>query len=179
MDWSAQLASVFRLGGGGWARHANPISGWTRIPILPVGAAILLAREELGIWTVPLLGLLVLWAFVNPTAFPPPADDRSWMSRAVLGEKIWVEARNGDGSAAVAEIGPATWWLNLLQFSFLFPLVWGLWLVSPVVAAFGTAGVLAGKLAFLRLMVRLYDTSGTLPPPPIAPAARTASGAAP
>jgi hypothetical protein len=46
-----RMSHAFGLDATGWTRHANPWSGYTRIPVA-----------------------VCLWAAVNPRAYPPPAD---------------------------------------------------------------------------------------------------------
>mgnify|MGYP006904089487 FL=1 len=74
----------------GWARHANPWSGWTRAPGLPVLALALWSRAWIGWWAVPPVAAVLAWTWVNPRAFPPAARQDAWMTRAVLGERLWL-----------------------------------------------------------------------------------------
>ena len=55
-----------------WARHANPWSVWTRVPILPAATVLIYAREALGLLVVPPLLLLAAWVWLNPRVFPVP-----------------------------------------------------------------------------------------------------------
>ena len=79
--------SVVRL-----RRHANPWSFWTCAATTspPIRLAAW-SRVEIGEWAWPLLGLVVLWTSLNPRVFPPPEHDDGWASRAVFGERDWLE----------------------------------------------------------------------------------------
>jgi Family of unknown function (DUF6653) len=66
-----------------WARHANPWSGWSRVALMPMLSASLYFRN----WW--LLAVTILWAIVNPVAFPPPKHAGNWMSRGVIGEQLY------------------------------------------------------------------------------------------
>ncbi|MEO1724895.1 MAG: DUF6653 family protein [Pseudomonadota bacterium] len=161
MDWSERVAAAFGLDDAGWARHANPWSGATRFPILPVAAALILTRESLGWWLLPLLGLTVVWAFLNPHAFRPPSHARHWMSRAVLGEWLWLK-RNAPSPPVIVPAATrraAAWWTGVQALAAI-PLVWGLATLSPALTWISVAAVIGGKLAFLAVLVRFYDTHG-------------------
>jgi hypothetical protein len=83
-----------------WRRHANPRSGWLRVP---VGAVIVYAvyRRDARL----LAGALV-WTVCNPFVFPPPETDEAWMTRAVLAERWWVW-EEGNGTVGLPVAGPA------------------------------------------------------------------------
>lgn len=84
------VATFFRLDDAGWERHANPWSVYTRIAIWPFLVIALWSFHWIGAYALIPLCAIALWAFVNPRAFPPPASTRSWASRAVLGERIYL-----------------------------------------------------------------------------------------
>lgn len=116
-------------------------------------------REALGGWTVVVLAALAIWALINPRAFPPPASTRSWASRAVLGERLWLaDPRTGlalrgliRGGMVLATIG-------------LVPLAWGLFAIAAGPTLLGLGLTLAGKFVFLHAMVRLYDAAAAADP---------------
>ncbi len=39
---------------------------------------------------------------VNPVVFPPPASDRRWATRAILGEELWIQRRPRDAAGIVS-----------------------------------------------------------------------------
>ena len=73
-----------------WARHANPWSGWTRVPALPLLALAIWSRAWLGWWALVPVAALLAWLWVNPRLFHPPRDETAWMTRGVLGERLWL-----------------------------------------------------------------------------------------
>lgn len=84
-------ARAFALDDRAWDRHMNPLSGWSRVLTLPVLALALCARDWLG-WSA--LGIIAgcgVWLWVNPRIFRPPRSTSNWMSRAVLGERLWLD----------------------------------------------------------------------------------------
>jgi hypothetical protein len=150
------LARLHGLDAGGWERHANPWSVWTRVPILPASTLALLARETLGPWTWVSVAALAGWALINPRAFPPPASAERWASRAVLGERLWLE--RGRPSDRTIRVSIA------LSAAGLLPLAWGVLRLEPVVAVAGLAITLAGKFLFLHRMVGRFDAAAAEDP---------------
>ena len=148
------VAHAFALDEEGWARHSNPWSGWTRVPILPALCLAVWARDWIGAWCLlPVAGLLA-WAVVNPRAFPPPAHSRAWASRAVLGERLWL-ARDRAPIPAHHAL-----WAALLSGAAALGMpfvVWGLWALEPWPLALGLLLVMGAKLWFLDRMVWLHD----------------------
>ncbi len=67
-----------------WARHSNPLSGWTRVATYPL----LYVPIWLHNWY--LLVILAAWFSVNSREFPKPKRNDNWMSKGVLGEKLWT-----------------------------------------------------------------------------------------
>ena len=64
-----------------FARHAHPVSAWTRLLTTPlVVAPFWTRRADVGV------GVLV-WFAINPIMTPEPADRRSFATRAILGEE--------------------------------------------------------------------------------------------
>ena len=76
-----------------WQRHANPWSAYTRIAILPLFAVAVWSRIWIGWWCLLPIALLTVWTWVNPRAFPPPATRDAWASRAVLGERLFLDRK--------------------------------------------------------------------------------------
>ena len=146
------FAALMAMNDATWERHANPWSVWTRVPLLALFALILYWRDALGGWLWPTLGLLALWALVNPRAFPPPASLDSWASKGVLGERIWLNRK-----AVPIPRHHARWamGLSLASGACLIPLAWGLYVLDPWATAFGALGASALKLWFVDRMVWL------------------------
>ena len=86
-----KIAKAFGLEGGSWMKHANPASVWTRFSVVSLFALAVWSRDWIGIWSLIPIGLSIIWMFVNPLLFDVPKSTRNWASRAVLGERIWVD----------------------------------------------------------------------------------------
>ncbi|MFY0678931.1 MAG: hypothetical protein JXR13_00010 [Thalassovita sp.] len=144
-----------------WDRHANPWSVYSRYSVLPLFILAVWSRDWIGAWSLVPALLCVVWARYNPHVFPPPKSTKSWASRAVLGERVWLNRKE-------ISIPPhhATWALGLAILSGLGlpPLAWGLWDLSIGWTLVGTALVISGKTWFLDRMVLLYDEVGPTQP---------------
>lgn len=93
-----RLAWVARVRRAIFARHANPWSAWTRWASTPL--------MLLPAWTrrrrhAVLVGA---WLAINPVVFPKVTDKRSWATRAMLGEELWITNRPRDTAAALTVV---------------------------------------------------------------------------
>ena len=159
LDAFTGAARLMAMDDRAWARHANPWSVWTRVPILPVATALLYAREALGLLVLPPLALLALWAWLNPRVFPAPERLDSWASRGVLGERLFVERRAGAQRGARIpqhhrRVATLLTWIAGLG---LLPLAYGLIVFDPWATLFGLTLSLGAKLWFVDRCVWLYE----------------------
>lgn len=82
-----------------WARHANPWSVYTRASCLPLIALAIWSRVWLGWWALVPLILGIVWTWLNPRLFGPPANLDHWASKGVMGERVFLN-RKVEGVAA-------------------------------------------------------------------------------
>ncbi len=90
MTLERRIAAAFRMDEATWARHANPWSGWTRVPTLPLLALAAWSRVWIGWWALLSVAAVMAWVWANPRIFPPPDRWDGWMTRGVLGERLWL-----------------------------------------------------------------------------------------
>jgi hypothetical protein len=158
MTLEARIARAHRMDDAAWARHANPWSVWTRVPILPLLALAIWSRAWIGWWALIPVVLLLAWTWVNPRAFPPPRNLDAWGSRAVLGERLWL-ARDVVPVPAHHRRIPLL--LNALSALGGLLLLVGLFWLVPWAALTGLAIALVAKMWFLDRMVWLVaDMAG-------------------
>ena len=103
-----------------FARHAHPISAWSRWASTPLLVVPLWYRRS---WTaLP----IAAWMLINPIITPAVSDDRAFATRAILGEEQWVAdplkrrdliALNAAGAAGLAIAGVAAWWRRPLPMA--------------------------------------------------------------
>jgi hypothetical protein len=135
-----------------WRRHANPWSGWTRVTVLPMLVLAIWSRVWIGWWVVPLAGLVVLWTWLNPRLLPEPRDLDAWMTRGVLGERVFLEHRE-EVAAEHVRVAKLLSWLSLPG---AIVMVWGLWALWWEGAVFGMILALLPKLWFIDRMVWVH-----------------------
>lgn len=140
-----------------WSRHANPKSGWTRVP---TGAVLVYAVYRRD-WRLLLAGLA--WSAVNPFLFSPPETDAAWMTRGVLAERWWVrEERNGTVGLTYPNVCNTA-----SAAAFLYALV-AAWRRRPAGAAIGTVLGSGLKLWWVGVLVRRYDAARASDPEAVA-----------
>nr|WP_210165632.1 DUF6653 family protein [Hoeflea phototrophica] len=137
-----------------WARHANPLSFWTRVPILLLLTLAIWSRVWIGWWCLAPVAGLIAWTLVNPRAFPPPTDLKSWASKAVLGERHWLARKTMPIPQHHAR-GALV--LSLLSGLSLIPVAYGLWVLNPWSAFLGAMLASMFKLWFCDRMAWLAE----------------------
>ncbi len=155
MSVESRIARAFNLDDLGWARHANPCSGWTRFATcLPLLILAIWSRVWIGWWSLLPVLLAVGWIWANPRAFRPAQDDRAWITKGVLGERLWSNRH----SLAVPNrhrVMPHV--LNIATLSGVPLLVWGLAALAPWPTALGMTMIVGGKLWYIDRMAILYE----------------------
>jgi len=81
-----------------FARHAHPLSAWSRWATTPL--------VLLPVWTRRRSHALIVasWFAVNPVMFPKISDERPWATRAMLGEELWISRRPKDRAMALSVV---------------------------------------------------------------------------
>jgi hypothetical protein len=148
-----RIAAAFAMDDAAWARHANPWSGWTRLTVLPALVLAGWSRAWIGWWALLPLALALAWAWANPHLFPPPRRRDAWMTRGVLGERLWLERDRVPVPAhhrrvphlvsGVAALGGAC-------------TAWGVVALEPWPTLLGMAVAYLAKLWFVDRMVWLH-----------------------
>lgn len=90
MDVFRAAEKLMAMDDDAWARHANPWSGWSRLSCIPLLALAVWSRAWIGWWSLIPIGLAIAWTWLNPRLFGPPKSLDNWMSRGVLGERIFL-----------------------------------------------------------------------------------------
>jgi Family of unknown function (DUF6653) len=146
-----------------WARHANPISGWSRVTILPLLALAVWARIWIGWWSLAAVAVLIGWTWLNPRLFSAPASTDNWMSRVVLGERVWLAAKTAPIPAHHARV---TRILNIAASLGALILAIGLWRLDFGLVLAGLIAAMGAKLWFGDRMVWLLQDSRNSAPAP-------------
>ncbi|MEM8651400.1 MAG: DUF6653 family protein [Pseudomonadota bacterium] len=135
-----------------WTRHSNPWSGWTRVSILPLFCLAIWSRVWLGWYCLWLVLIVAIWTWVNPRFFGPPKHENAWMTKGVLGERIWLAKSENPIPAHHLRVG------KLLLFASgiaAIILIYGLWRLDFGWTIAGLIGTMGAKLWFVDRMVWL------------------------
>lgn len=154
MTLERRIAAAFRMDATAWARHANPWSGWTRVPALPLLALAIWSRAWLGWWALVPVAVLLAWLWVNPRLFPPPRDETAWMTRGVLGERLWL-ARDETPVPVHHRRAPNI--LSAIGAAGVLLAIGGLAMRAGWVVIAGVAVAMLAKLWFIDRMVWLHQ----------------------
>ena len=154
MGYGQFTERMMGMSDGTWLRHANPWSGWTRVIIAPLLTLAIWSRVWLGWWCLLPISLIVAWIWINPRAFPAPASTNNWMSKAVMGERLWLNRKEvpiPQRHARMADI------LSMIALVGIIPYIWGMTVLDPWMTVAGLIVVMGAKLWFLDRMVWLFD----------------------
>ena len=154
MTLERKIANTFALDNESWLRHANPWSVILRNTVLPALVLAFWSRLWLGLWAVIPVAFVLLWMWVNPRIFPAPQSLDHWSSKAVLGERVWLN-RDAVPVPEHHRIFPNL--LSIVSGTGMLFVLWGVLMFDPWPALFGMALVYCGKLWFLDRMVWLWE----------------------
>lgn len=155
MTLENRIASAFGLNDTGWARHANPWSGWTRvITTLPLFVAAIWSRAWLGYWSLIPIAVALWWIWFNPRAFGPARNDHAWISKCVLGERFWSNRKEAPVPERHRWLPDALNIASLAGFPFL---IWGLARFELWPTVLGMTLITGAKLWYIDRMAILYD----------------------
>jgi len=132
------------LGDRLWERHANPYSGWSRVATLPLLMYGIHARRP------RVVALALGFAVVNPVLFGPPDDADAWMTRVVLGERMYYRHRERRRPADL---------LNYLNVPLTVYALRAATRRRPVRTVLATAAAMAAKLLFVAVVARYYEAN--------------------
>jgi len=154
MDAGKSSETLMGMNDSVWQRHTNPWSGWSRVPVLPILATGIWSRDWIGWWSLIPIAATFVWIWINPRIFPPPRHTNNWMSKGVMGERVWLNRREVPIPKHHAQIAML---LNILAGLGLIPFVFGLIQLNFWAVYAGTAQMMIAKLWFLDRMVWLFD----------------------
>lgn len=142
MDVADRVAKTFGMTDEAWQRHANPWSVWTRFAAIPLILLAIWSRAWIGWWSLVPTGAVVIWLFINPRAFPPVREPRSWAARGIYGERAWLQDRDlvpPDHRKVLRLLVT----LGLIGFGLI---LWGLIALEVWPTVFGTTMVVVAQL---------------------------------
>ncbi|NBD32297.1 MAG: hypothetical protein GVY17_04825 [Cyanobacteria bacterium] len=154
MNLDQQIAQTFRMSETVWQKHANPWSVWTRTTVLPLLAIAIWSRQWWGWWSILPVAITFFWTWLNPRLFKKPASTNNWASKAVLGERVWLNRHQIPVPQHHHQMPNL---LNLLSALGLPFFLGGLLIFNLWSTVLGACLVYCGKFWFLDRMVWLYE----------------------
>jgi|GEM_PF-2315091 len=101
MTLEEKISKIFKLDSDeAWLRHTNPWSAYSRFSMLPLLAISFWSRVWLGWWALVPIIIVLLWLWLNPRIFPRAKSTDNWASKAVLGERVWMNRKTNTCSKA-------------------------------------------------------------------------------
>jgi hypothetical protein len=82
---------LFQMSDEVWQRHVNPWSVWTRYLGLPLLCIAIWARVWMGWMCLVPVTAVCFWIWINPRVFGNPHSTNNWASKAVLGERVFLD----------------------------------------------------------------------------------------
>ena len=137
-----------------WEKHANPWSVWSRMITLSILVFAIWSRVWIGWYAWIIVGIIVIWLIFNPKAFKKPKSTKNWASKAVLGERVWLNRKTisiPKNHSFMAIL------LNTINGSGLPFLIYGLYHFNFWITILGTIIIYVGKMWFLDRMVWLFE----------------------
>lgn len=154
MTIERNIASFFQLDDTTWRRHANPWSVISRNTVLPLLIIAFWSRIWLSWWALIPVLLALAWAWFNPRLFSEPDSFDSWSSRAVFGERFWL---NRDQVPVPVHHRKVPHLLSVVSGIGMLLVIPGVYLQEIWPTLLGCVMVYAGKLWFLDRMVWLWE----------------------
>lgn len=154
MTLERKIASAFALDDETWRRHASPWSVALRNTVLPVLVLAVWSRVWLGWYALVPVAVALLWTWYNPRIFPAPASFDHWASKAVFGERVWL---NRDAVPVPVHHRTVPNILSAVSGLGMLFVLWGVLFYGIWPTVFGMALVYCGKLWFLDRMAWLWE----------------------
>lgn len=154
MTFERKIADAFALDEETWRRHANPWSVLLRTTALPLLVLACGSRLWLGWYALLPIAAALLWTWYNPRIFPVPASFDHWASKAVFGERVWL---NRDKIPVPPHHRRAPHILSAVSGTGMLFVFWGVLVFDIWPAVLGMVLVYAGKLWFLDRMAWLWE----------------------
>ena len=160
MTLERKIAGLFKLTDENWMKHANPWSVWTRYSVLPIIVLAFWSRVWIGWWYLIPAIISLAWMFLNPVFFNRVKSTKNWASKAVLGERVWMNRDKIDVPEYHKNVPKI---LNTISSVGMIISIWAIVMLSVWPAILGIALAYLGKSWYLDRMVWLYEDMKHLP----------------
>ncbi len=160
MTLERKIANLFKLTDENWMKHANPWSAWTRYSVLPIIVLAFWSRVWIGWWFLLPAIISLAWMFFNPVLFKKAKSTKNWASKAVLGERVWLNRDKIDVPKYHQTLPNI---LNGISSIGMILSIWAIVVLSIWPAILGISIAYLGKSWYMDRMVWLYEDMKHLP----------------
>lgn len=154
MNLEKFTAKLFQMSDEEWMRHANPWSGWTRYPSLPLLYLAIWSRKWLKWFALLPVSVVLFWLWINPRIFDKPASTDNWMSKVTFGERVMANREELPIPEHHEPVINATRMVTSLGMVFS---IYGLARLKGWPTIMGLVLTLLGKSWYMDRMVWLYE----------------------
>ncbi|PKL59860.1 MAG: hypothetical protein CVV33_05680 [Methanomicrobiales archaeon HGW-Methanomicrobiales-4] len=154
MTIERKIASLFRLDDDTWNRHANPWSVISRNTTLPLLIIAFWSRVWFGWLALISVFLALAWTWLNPRLFSEPDSFDHWSSKAVFGERLWL---NRDQVPIPLHHRRVPNILSVVSGIGMLLVIWGVIFFEIWPTLLGATVIYLSKLWFLDRMVWLWE----------------------
>lgn len=154
IDPYALSERLMQMDDSAWARHANPLSVYSRFSALPFLTLAIWSRDWLGWWCLLPLMAALFWIWWNPRAFAAPVSTDSWAAHGTFGERVFLNRHRVSIPDHHARWAHRLTWVSAAG---IVPWVYGLWTLNLSATVLGIALIVGGKVWFVDRMVWLYQ----------------------
>ncbi len=154
MTLERTIANSFWMDDRTWMGHANPWSVWTRFTVLPLLILAIWSRVWLGWLSLLPIAISLVWMWLNPRLFSKPQTTNNWISKGVLGERVWLNRHSIPVPKHHQRVPNILIIVSALGIPFL---ILGLVNLEIYPTLMGVILVYLGKLWFIDRMVWLYE----------------------
>jgi hypothetical protein len=154
MTFEERLSKLFGLNDKTWLNHATAESVISRGLIPPMITIAALSRIWIGTWWLALLGLIIIWTFLNTRIFPKAKSYDNWYARGAFGERVYAARKKVPIPAHHESFAKKLKVLNAVH-SIIW--IYGLVILNYELAITGTLLQLTAKFWFIDRMVWLYN----------------------
>ncbi len=154
MNIEKTAEKIFKMSDDVWERHVNPWSVWTRYSCLPLLCLAVWSRVWIGWMCLIPIVMVCFWTWFNPRIFKKPDSINNWASKAVLGERIFL---NQSKTEIPKHHLRALNVIKVITSIGFICAIYGLIALHVWLTVFGTVITMMGKTWFLDRMVWLYQ----------------------
>ena len=154
MTIERKISNFFNLNDNSWLKHSNPKSVFSRYLVFPLMAYSFFLRRWIGWWSIIPIIISFIWMYINPILFKKPKTTKTWASKSVLGERVYL---NRDQISIPNHHKRIPKILNVFSLIATLILIWGIIDLNFLITSFAILISYLSKSWYLDRMVWLFE----------------------